>query len=172
MGETGPPVMSGQGSKVEQRTLKIPPSTGFEGNPENTLSHHQVPLRNVSGFPGRSNSKEFPCEARLKFYPWIGKIPWRRERQPAPVFLPGESPWREQPGGLRSMGLQRVRHDCTTNTNTPTNTRNVSGTQDFISKSVVLGCRLLNMENPLSKPERLRKGKLGFFVILPGLYLS
>ena len=70
------------------------------------------------------------------------------------------------------MGLQRVRHDCTTNTNTPTNTRNVSGTQDFISKSAVLGCRLLNMENPLSKPERLRKGKLGFAVILPGLYLS
>ena len=66
MGETGPPAMSGQGSKVEQRTLKIPPSTGFEGNPENTLSHHQVPLRNVSGFPGSSNSKEFPCEAKTQ----------------------------------------------------------------------------------------------------------
>ena len=25
------------------------------------------------------------------FYPWVGKIPWRRERQPTPVFLPGES---------------------------------------------------------------------------------
>ena len=23
--------------------------------------------------------------------PWIGKIPWRRERQPTPVFLPGKS---------------------------------------------------------------------------------
>ena len=100
-------------------------------------------------------AKNFPARQRLNFYPWIGKIPWR-----------------EQPGGLQSMGLQRVRHDCTTNTNTPTNTRNVSGTQDFISKSAVLGCRLLNMENPLSKPERLRKGKLGFAVILPGLYLS
>ena len=66
MGETGPPAMSGQGSKVEQRTLKIPPSTGFEGNPENTLSHHQVPPRNASGFPGRSNSKEFPCEAKTQ----------------------------------------------------------------------------------------------------------
>ena len=28
-----------------------------------------------------------------------------------PVFLPGESPWTEEPGGLQSMGLQRVRHD-------------------------------------------------------------
>ena len=25
--------------------------------------------------------------------------------------LPGESPWTEEPGGLQSMGLQRVRHD-------------------------------------------------------------
>ena len=24
--------------------------------------------------------------------PWVGKIPWRRKRQPTPVFLPGESP--------------------------------------------------------------------------------
>ena len=23
--------------------------------------------------------------------PWVGKIPWRRARQPTPVFLPGES---------------------------------------------------------------------------------
>ena len=30
----------------------------------------------------------------------------------------------------------------------------------------------LHMENPLSKPERLRKGKLSFAVMLPGLDLS
>ena len=27
---------------------------------------------------------------RPKFDPWVGKIPWRRERQLTPVFLPGE----------------------------------------------------------------------------------
>ena len=43
--------------------------------------------------------------------PWVGKIPWRRAWQPTPVFLPGESPWTEKPGGLQSMGLQRVTHD-------------------------------------------------------------
>ena len=59
-----------------------------------------------------------------------------------------------------------------TNTNTPSTTRNASEMQDFVSKSAVLGCRLLTMENPLSNPERLRKGKLGFAVKLPGLYLS
>ena len=30
---------------------------------------------------------------------------------PTPVFLPGESPWTEEPGGLQPMGSQRVRHD-------------------------------------------------------------
>ena len=24
-------------------------------------------------------------------FPWVGKIPWRRKRQPTPAFLPGES---------------------------------------------------------------------------------
>ena len=43
-----------------------------------------------------------------------GKIPWRRAWQPTPIFLPGESPWTEKPGGLQSMGLQRVRHDWVT----------------------------------------------------------
>ena len=28
---------------------------------------------------------------RPGFYPWVGKIPWRRKWQPTPVFLPGES---------------------------------------------------------------------------------
>ena len=33
--------------------------------------------------------------------------PWRRKWQPTPVFLP----WTEEPGGLQSLGLQRVGHD-------------------------------------------------------------
>ena len=28
---------------------------------------------------------------RPGFHPWVRKIPWRREWQPSPVFLPGES---------------------------------------------------------------------------------
>ena len=48
---------------------------------------------------------------RLGFDPWVGKLPWRRAWQLTPVFLPGESPWTEEPGGLQSMGSQRVGHD-------------------------------------------------------------
>ena len=48
---------------------------------------------------------------RLGFDPWVWKFPWRRAQQPTPVFLPGKSLWTEEPGGLQSIGSQRVRHD-------------------------------------------------------------
>ena len=46
-------------------------------------------------FPAGANGKEPSCQCwrykRWGFDPWIGKIPWRREWQPTPVLLPGES---------------------------------------------------------------------------------
>ena len=42
---------------------------------------------------------------------WVGRISWRRARQPTLVFLLGESPWTEESGGLQSMGSHRVGHD-------------------------------------------------------------
>ena len=48
---------------------------------------------------------------RARFKPWVRKSPWRRAWQPPPVFLPGESPKTEEPGGLQSTGLQKVGHD-------------------------------------------------------------
>ena len=39
-----------------------------------------------------SDGKESACNAGYQgLNPWVGKIPWRREWQPTPVFLPGES---------------------------------------------------------------------------------
>ena len=39
--------------------------------------------------------KESACQRRrpkrLRFDPWVGKIPWMRVWQPTQVFLPGES---------------------------------------------------------------------------------
>jgi len=43
-------------------------------------------------------SKDSPLVAQMVnlqcrrpgFDPWVGKIPWRREWQPTPLFLPGE----------------------------------------------------------------------------------
>ena len=46
------------------------------------------------GFPGGASGKEPVCRCRRHmrqgFGPWVGKIPWRSEWQPTPVFLPGE----------------------------------------------------------------------------------
>ena len=39
---------------------------------------------------------------------WVGKIPWRRTLSLIPVFLPGESPWTEEPVGV--MGSQSQTH--------------------------------------------------------------
>ena len=48
----------------------------------------------------------------------LGGLFWRRAWQPTPVFLPGESPWTEEPGGLQSMGSQRVGHNWATKQST------------------------------------------------------
>ena len=58
--------------------------------------------------------KNLPASGRPGFDPWVGKIPWRRAWQSTPVFLPGESLWTEKPGGLHSMGSQRVGRDWPT----------------------------------------------------------
>ena len=42
------------------------------------------------GFPCGSTGKESTCNAVPGFDPWVGKISWRRERLPTPVFWPGE----------------------------------------------------------------------------------
>ena len=49
------------------------------------------------GFPDGASGKEPICQRRKHkrqrrgFDPKVRKIPWRRARQPTPVFLPGES---------------------------------------------------------------------------------
>ena len=35
--------------------------------------------------------KNLPAMQEIQVHPWVGKIPWRGEWLPTPVFLPGES---------------------------------------------------------------------------------
>ena len=46
---------------------------------------------------------------------WVRSLGWEgpleEVMQPTPVFLPGETPWTEEPDRLQSMVSQRVRHD-------------------------------------------------------------
>ena len=51
---------------------------------------------------------------RLGFDPWVGKIPWRREWQPTPVFLPGESHGQRSPEGCSPRGLKDTTEQLST----------------------------------------------------------
>ena len=51
-----------------------------------------------------------------KFNHWVRKILWRRTWLPHSNILAWRTPWTEEPGGLQSMGLQRVYHDRVINT--------------------------------------------------------
>ena len=76
------------------------------------LSLDQQHLWPLPGLPRWCSGKESACRRRScrrhKFDPWVGKIPWSRKWQPAPVFLPGkfhgkrrlvgESSWGHPPG--------------------------------------------------------------------------
>ena len=55
--------------------------------------------------------KYLPTMWETRARSWVEKIPWRRKWQPTPEFLPGKSLGPEDPGGLQSMGSQRVGHD-------------------------------------------------------------
>ena len=63
-----------------------------------TVVHRSVPSQIFSSlwflshsFHSSSDNKESAAmQERPGFNPWVGKILWRREWQPAPVFLPGD----------------------------------------------------------------------------------
>ena len=56
------------------------------------IMNHLVWQQGVWTFPGGSDSKETTCNAGdPRLIPGSGRVPWRREWQPTPVFLPGES---------------------------------------------------------------------------------
>ena len=81
-----------------------------------TLDQTGQPLRSVLYKPLLWASlvaqmvKNPPAIRRPGFDPWVEKIPWRRARQPTPVFLPRESPWTEEPCRLQSSSVQLRSH--------------------------------------------------------------
>ena len=50
---------------------------------------------------------------RHGFHPWVRKIPWRSKGQYSSIPA-WAIPWTEEPGGLQSMGPQRVGHELET----------------------------------------------------------
>ena len=80
---------------------------GFEDSshfPEMTIQYIHVIFHSSDG-------KKSTCTAGD---PWVGKIPWEREWQPTPVFLPGEFPGQRSLVGYSPRG-RRVGHNWSTN---------------------------------------------------------
>ena len=71
------------------------------------------------GFPGAASGKEptYQCRKHQKcgFDPWVGKIPWSKNWQPTPVFLPEESHGQVSQAGYSPWGhkeLDITEHTC------------------------------------------------------------
>ena len=80
----------------------------------------KLQLYQQSWFPGGSDGKDSACnEEDLGLIlgwedPLEEVMALPHGHTPTPVFLPRESPCTEEPGRLRSIGSQRVRHDWAT----------------------------------------------------------
>ena len=60
----------------------------------------------------KKKKKKPACNAgKPGFDPWVGKIPWRREWQPTPVFLPVKFHGQRSLVGYSLWGLQGVGRD-------------------------------------------------------------
>ena len=60
------------------------------------------------GFPCGSSGKEFTSSmGDLGLKTWVGKIPWRRDRLPTPVFWPGKFHVLYSPWGYRELETTR-----------------------------------------------------------------
>ena len=67
-----------------------------------------VDLQWPLGLPRWLSGKESPCQGRRhRFDSWVGKIPWKRDRLPTPVFLgfPGGSDGKKFTCNAGNLGL-------------------------------------------------------------------
>ena len=61
------------------------------------------------GFPGGSDGEESDCRFRSpEFNSWVGKIPLEKGMATPSSILACRIPWKEEPGGLQSVGSQRA----------------------------------------------------------------
>ena len=63
-------------------------------------------------FPSGASCKESDCQwrrhKRLRFDPWVGKIPWRRKWQPTPIFLTGKFHGQRRLVGYSAWGCKEL----------------------------------------------------------------
>ena len=81
------------------------------------LCTNYPPLRLLRWLSGKQST----CQCRKPgFCLWVGKIPWRREWQPTPTFLPGKSHGQRSQMGCSPWGRERVGYNLVTKQQQPT----------------------------------------------------
>ena len=94
----------GNGNPLQCSCLENPSDGGAWWAAIYGVSKSRTWLKQLSSSSRWGSGKEFTCHCRrCRFDPWVGKIFWRREWQPTPVFLyekshgrrslVGSSPW-------------------------------------------------------------------------------
>ena len=66
--------------------------------------------------PGGSAVKNLPASEEICVQSLVWEDPLEKEMATHSSILAWEMPWTEEPGGLQSMGSQRVRYDLLTKT--------------------------------------------------------
>ena len=93
---------------VNGKTLK-----GYETRESCTKSMFLKGHTGCLGFPSGSDVKNLPAKQKVQVWSLSQEDPLEREWLPTQVFLSGTS-MAEEPGGLQSMGSQRIRHNLST----------------------------------------------------------
>ena len=76
-----------------------------------SVRHDGATFTFFSGFPGDSDGKQSACNAGdLVSIPGLGRSPGEGNGYPLHI-LASRIPWTEEPGGLQSMGSQRIGHN-------------------------------------------------------------
>ena len=78
---------------------------------EDPLEKGWIPTPASLGFPGGSDGKESPAVWETWVLSLGGEDPLGEGMATHSSILAWRIPWTEEPGGLQSMGSQRVRHD-------------------------------------------------------------
>ena len=83
-----------QAEQSQQVRCQSRPSEVGQRDFINFLKDNSTGFERLDGIPQRLSGKESICQCRRHrrpaFDPWVRKIPWRKEGQPTPVFLPGK----------------------------------------------------------------------------------
>ena len=107
-------VLSERRTDVCQGTMQL-----FAGRACQALLHliHSIIL--TVGFLVPQTVKNLPAIQEIWVWPLGQENPLEKETATHSSVLAWEIPWTEEPGGLWSMGLQRIEHNWATNTHNP-----------------------------------------------------